>query len=112
MKYYHNLYTDDALLFQKRLILDDFKKGKYRFNLYLIVLTKNERNHLEFYDSVLLKQKVFSEEDLFIVGIADGYSGALEVVEKITTEVYKRTSSTDIRKYILNSQKEFEERSV
>ena len=111
MKYYHNLYASESLQFKKKIIIDDLKKEKLYINLYIIVLTKNERNHLEFYDSALLRQKVFRKEDLFVVGIANGYSGAVEVVEQIVQDVCENTNSTDIRNYIINSQQEFEERN-
>ena len=75
-------------------------------------MTENDANHLEFFDSVLLKQKLIKRDDLFVIGIAEGYTGALELVEKITQDVYDVTKGTDIRQYLLATQKEFEERFV
>lgn len=112
MKYYHKLYVSDELQFHIKEIKQDFIEEKLQFNKYLVVLAKNEKNHLEFFDSVLLQQRVFSREELFVVGIADGYFGALKLVERITNDVYTETKGTDIRNYFIRKQQEFEERNV
>ncbi len=109
MKYYYNLYLSESLRDRKEDIIKKLNKKKVMLNRYLIVLTANAANHLEFYDSVLLTQKIFKKPELLVVGIADGYHGALELVEKITQDVYNKTNETNIRQYILECQREFEE---
>lgn len=112
MKYYHELYLSESLVSAKEEILYKLEHDKLQFEKYMIALTKNEKNHLEFYNSVLLLQGAISKEDLFIVGIADGVYGALEQVEKITQEVLEQTGGVDIRNYLLKKQQEYVERSV
>ncbi len=112
MKYYCELYWSETLQEKKKEILSKLEQNKVQLNKYLIVLTETSANHLEFFDSVLLKQKIFKQRELFLIGVADGYLGALELVEKITQEVYDVTKGTDIRQYLLSKQKEFEERLV
>ena len=112
MKYYHALYMSEELILKKAEIIEKIEKDKWQMEKYLIVLAKNENNHLEYFHSVLLLQKSISKDDLFVVGIANGEIGAMELVEKITQEVYDETKGTDIRKYILQKQKEFEEGNV
>ena len=112
MKYYFNLYWSEELVGKEKEILTKLEQEKVQINKYLVVLTENEVNHLEFFDSVLFKQNLFKRDNLFVVGIAEGYIGALELVEKITQDVYDVTKGTDIRRYFLTTQKEFEERFV
>ena len=112
MKYYHALYMSEELISKKAEILDKFENDKWQIEKYLIVLAKNEKNHLEFFISVLLIQKSIVKDDLFVVGIANGELGAMDLIEKITQEVYDETGGTDIRNYILQKQKEFEEGNV
>ena len=112
MKYYHALYMSEELIEKRAEILDKFENDKWQIEKYLIVLAKNEKNHLEFFNSVLLIQKSIVKDDLFVVGIANGELGAMELIEKITQEVYDETGGTDIRNYILQKQKEFEEGNV
>lgn len=97
MKYYYKLYGD---------------KHNLSGDHYMIVLSSNEKNHLEILHSVLFEQTAMSKEHLFVVGIAKGYAQALEMVEKITQEVYDKTNGVDIRNYILKSQQEYEEGNV
>ena len=112
MKYYHNLYLSEGFHDKKEKIIEKIEGSQIQLNKYLVVLSKSDVNHLEFFDSVLLKQKVFSQEELFIIGIADGYDCALKMVEKITQDVYDKTKGTDIRSYLLENQKEYEEGKV
>ena len=112
MKYYHALYMSEELIRKKTEIIEKIENDKWQMETYLIVLAKNEMNHLEYFHSVLLLQKSVSKDDLLIVGIANGEQGAMELIEKITQEVYDETKGADIRGYILQKQKEYEERNV
>lgn len=112
MKYYHALYMSEELIQKKAEIIEKLEKDKWQMEKYLVVLAKNERNHLEYFHSVLLLQKSISKDDLFVIGIANGELGAMELIEKITQEVYDETKGTDIRSFILQKQKEYEEGNV
>ena len=90
-------------------ILNKLECQETQLNKYLVVLSENSQTQLEIFDSILLIQKTFEMEDLLVVGIADGYDGALELVENLTQEVYDETKGTDIRNYILGKQRQFEE---
>lgn len=105
MQYYRKLYVSDTLQKKKEKILDKLEQGKPQFQVYLIVLAANRQNHLEFFDAMMLHQHAFREsEELFLVGIADGYGGAVELVEEIVTEVLNETGGMDIRGYIEHIQ--------
>ena len=112
MKYYGALYLSDKLAHQKEELLKKLENNAFQFEKYLVVLAKGRQNHLEIFNSVLLMQKTISKEELFVVGIANGYGEALELVEKITQEVYDVTKGADIRNYILQKQQEYEEGNV
>lgn len=112
MKYYFALYVDEQIEEKQEEIIKKIEKDKRQLETYLIALTKNESNHLEIFHSLLLVQKMMEKKDLFVVGISKGYAKALELVEKITQEVYDETSGTDIRNYILKKQREYEEGNV
>lgn len=112
MKCYCNLYLDEKTYLKKEEILHKIEKEQWQLEIYCIVLAPNEINHLEIFHSALMLQKSVSKEKQFLVGIASGYYEALELVEKITKEVYDNTKGTDIRGYILNKQQEFEEGNV
>lgn len=109
MKYYHNLYLSEGFQEKKNEIINKLEQKEVQLNKYLVVLSKNPKNQLDIFDSILLKQKIFEMNDLFIIGIADGYDGALEMIENLTQEVYDITKGTDIRNYVLEKQRQFEE---
>ena len=112
MKYYHGMYISEKLVSKKSEILSKLEKNQLQFEKYLIVLANNGQNQLEIFNSVMLIQKNIKRDELFIVGIANGYNEALELVEKITRQVYDETKGLDIKKYILRSQQEYEEGNV
>ena len=78
-------------------------------DVFVIALSQGEQNQLEFFSAILMKQHVFDNSSLFVIGIADGYDDALYMVEDITRTVYEKTGSADIRRYILARQREFNE---
>lgn len=112
MKYYYALYMDEYAKEKQVDIIKKIENDKWQMNIYLVALTKNEKNHMEIFHSVLLMQKAVAKEDLFVVGIANSYFEALELVEKITQEVYDETGGADIRNFILQKQRKYEEERV
>ena len=104
MKYYHDLYLSKSLLSKKETIIEKLESNQWQLSKYLLVLAQNEKNHLEFFDSVLLTQNLMPKKDLFVVGIADSYVGAVDMVQKITEEVYASTGNTNIRSYLLSKE--------
>lgn len=108
MKCYHDLYLSEDVVSKKDEILNKIEQNQWQVGKYVIALTKNEQNHLEIFDSVLLIQKVLPKEELFVVGIAGSYGGAIDLVKQITEEVYAKTTGVDIRNYLLKSQQEYE----
>ena len=112
MKYYHDLFMSEELLPNKKKIIHKLEKNKVQIEKYLVVLPKGSRNHLEIYNSVYLIQNVFDKDEMFIVGITKDRQDAMQLVEKITQEVYDETSGVDIRNYILQKQQKYEEGNV
>lgn len=106
MRYYKHLYLAEGLEKKKKKIIEKLEKNKFQVSIHLIVLAGNETNHLEILNSVLLLQPDYPKENLFVAGITKSYDEALELVEKITQEVYDNTKGTDIRKYILEKEQE------
>lgn len=109
MKFYNNLYISESLEQKKAKIIRKLEKGKVQLSCYLIVLTENPRNQLEFFDAVLLKQANYQKENLFVAGIANCYEEALELVQKMAQDTYAKNGNADIRKFLSEEQEKFEE---
>lgn len=109
MRYYRYLYLSDGLERKKEKIIQKLEKGKFQIDVYLVILSPNENNQLEIYQSLLFLQPDFPREDYFVVGIAKGYEAALEIVEEITKEVYNETERADIKAFILEREQKGQE---
>lgn len=109
IKCYCNLYVSAILKNRKNKILTDWMNQKFQPGIFVITLSQGEQNHLEFFSAVFLQQHFYDEKKLFVVGIADGYTDAVELVRQITEDVLEQSGGTDIRTYILESQRNFEE---
>ena len=109
MEFYYRMYFSEDLADKRARIIRKLQQGQFRPGLYLFTLAQGSQNHLEFYSSLLLKQKVIDYKKLFIVGIASGYDEALYLTEEIADEVYQCTGDADIRSYILEEQKAYKE---
>ncbi|MGC4019746.1 MAG: hypothetical protein QM793_11335 [Muricomes sp.] len=112
MIFYCDLYISENLESKKEKILKKLETNSLQPFVYVITLAQGKQNHLEFYSSLLLKQHIYEETPLFVVGIAKGYDDALYLIEHIVNDIYKKTEDTDIRSYIMNRQQEYEEGRV
>lgn len=104
MEFYCHMYFSEDLRNKKTRIIRGFKQNRLRPDLYLITLAQGSQNQLEFFSGLLLKQKIFRTEDLFVVGVASGYDEALYLTEEIVGEVCKKTKTAKVRQYILQEQ--------
>lgn len=106
MRYYKNMYVQEELRKKQRKIVKNLEAKKFQINMYLIALSVNNGNHLEIINSMFLLQKDYPLEDYLVVGLAKSHEEAMEIVEKITQEVYDSTNGADIRSYILRKEQE------
>lgn len=104
MTFYCDLYVSKDLEIKKEKVLQKLKANSAQPFVYVITLAQGKQNHLEFYSSLLLKQHIYEDTPLFVVGIAKGYDGALHLIEHIVKEIYERTEDVDIRGYIMERQ--------
>lgn len=84
---------------RKRRLLKSVVKGKPTLNLYLITLPTFGSNMLDITRAVEFKQKVYSETDVYTVGIATGAEEAKEIVRTIVEDMYDKTGRLDIREF-------------
>lgn len=112
IKCYCDLYVSDGLRKKKQKVLRKLMERQLQPSLYVLTLAQGEQNHLEFFPAYLLQQPVYDDKSLFVVGIAEGYDAAMYLVEEITQEVLAQTKGTDIRRYLMGRQRQFEERQA
>ena len=108
VKIYCDLCVSECWQEKKEKIIRKLRQNRLQPQVYVIALSQGEQNHLEFFSSILLKQRVYRNSGLFVVGITAGYDEALTVTTRIADHVYRETGGTDIRRFILDRQKEYE----
>ena len=107
IKFYCDLYVSECWREKKNKIIKKLKENRITPQVYIVALSQGDQNELEFFSSILLKQHVFDNAEVFVVGIANGYDEALFMVRDITKQIYTETGTADLRKYILERQKEY-----
>ena len=102
MAFYCDLYFSEELKHKKEKVIQKLNTNSAQPSIYIITLAQGMQNHQHFYE----------DTPLFVVGIARGYDGALYLTEHIVKEIYEKAQDTDIRSFIVNRQKEYEEGRV
>lgn len=104
MRFYRELYLSDNLERKKEKIIRKMERGKFPLRLYVLVMPPDGPNPLEYYSTALMRQGLFLNDDILVVGIASCEEDAMDMVEEIAKEVYLRTGDVDIRGYLTGKQ--------
>ncbi len=108
IRLYCDLYVSECWQEKKEKIIKRLVDNRLQPQVYVITLAQGEQNYLEFFSSVLLKQRIYKETELFVVGIAAGYGEAVSMIKDMTERVYKETGDANVRQFIMMRQEEFE----
>ncbi|MGN0252179.1 MAG: hypothetical protein ACI4EH_12580 [Oliverpabstia sp.] len=106
LKWYKKLYIGDNAKKKAKATIKKLNQGRLVLSVYVITLASNEKNLLDFFPASHLKQKVLRSSCPMIVGLADGYEEALQLVQKIIEETYQCQGDTDVRTYLKNRLEE------
>lgn len=109
IKCYCDLYVSDSMKDKQNKVLKNLMERRFSYPFYILTLSGGEQNHLEFFSSVLIQQHYYDDTDLFVVGLAGDYTSAEYLTAEIVQDVLDKTGETDIRSYILERQRQFEE---
>lgn len=104
IQWYKNLYIGDNAKKREKRIREKLEKRKLVKGIQLITLASNSENQLDVIPASLLKQDAVFNMLPVVVGIASDYDEAIEVVGRITAEVYLNTGDCQIRKFLENQK--------
>ena len=99
MQWAENLYLTDKTAKKKDKIIRKANRGMGMVSIYLITLASNPENLFDIFHAAHLKQPTFYNQDLFVVGIAAGYEEALELVQRMVEDIYRKTGGFAVREY-------------
>ena len=96
MRWYQNLYLGQSAALNIRKIRQKAAQGKWMAGVYYVTLPSSADNLLDIFHSGMLKQSIFAGcQRMDIVGVAEGKTEALELVQRIIGEMYERTGDFD-----------------
>ncbi len=99
-KFYKYLYWDENIPEKKRnRIKWRLKVSKRDTPCYVLTLCEGE-DQLEIYNSLVLLQSYFRKNPKFIIGIAGGYGAAVDMVQQIAGECYRKNGNADLKVYL------------
>ena len=99
-KFYKYLYWDENIPEKKRnRIKWRLKVSKRDAPCYVLVLSEGE-DQLEIYNSLVLLQSYYRKNPSFIIGIAAGYEGAVDMVRQMAEDCYRKNKNADLKKYL------------
>lgn len=101
MRFYKKLYTSPSLQKKRRQIVWKLKMGKTLPFIYVITLTE-QNDLMDIYHCVLLKQPYYRKNPPYVIGIADSYAAAIDLVQNILMDVNLQTGGYDVRTFCYN----------
>lgn len=97
MRWYKPLYVGPKAKKKRYALIQKIRSGEYHPTLYVITPSQNGNNILDIYPMLTWLPYYQKNPDVLIVGIADGYWEALEVVRQIVDDLYHRTGELYFR---------------
>jgi hypothetical protein len=100
MTWYNDLYVGESIVHKKKKIIWKIRHNAGQLDIYVIALASNDANLLDIIPSWELLQKGYPKQQMHVVGLAKGYDEALEVAASIIDEVYRKTGTFAVRRYL------------
>lgn len=100
MKFFQDLYLGEMIAPRIDQIMKKLNSNKVVPNLFLIVLSTNPDNMLDIIPQWEVMQKGYPNENIQVVGLANGKKEAISVVQFIVEQVLQETGSADVRPYL------------
>ncbi len=98
MRLYKKLYTSPSLQKKKRQIVWKLKLGKTMPFIYVITLSE-QNDLMNIYHNVVLNQSYYRKNPPYVIGIADSYWAAVDLVQKILLDVSAQTGGYNIKTF-------------
>lgn len=89
--WYNHLYVGKKAKRKRYKIIQSIREGRFDPCTYVITPPQNGNNVLDIYPAAMLLQPHYQAQELLILGIADNYWEALEVVRNMVDDLYQKT---------------------
>ncbi|OUO80278.1 hypothetical protein B5F53_04785 [Blautia sp. An249] len=102
LNWYSKLFVGEGARKNLSRTILKIKAGRLAAGIYVITLSANPDNLLEFFRADLLKQKAFRLNCPPIIGIAKGKDEAMDLVAQILQETYACAGTFCVEEYLKN----------
>ncbi len=101
LEYYPRLYVSEGINREKlEKLKRDLASRPHKAEVFLLTLPENASDQLSIYESKYLRQKYYDRHPLYVIGIADGYPEAVDIVEQIAREAWAARGDARLREYL------------
>lgn len=103
MRFYKKIYMSPSLAKKRKKVLWKLRTGRPQPTVYIITLASNN-DLFEIYHSGMLKHKYFQKKENapYIIGIAEGYYGAVDLVTDMIQDVFTATGCYNVKAYFVD----------
>lgn len=99
--WYEKLYCGEKAAKSRSRLIRRLERGKLEPDVFVLTLPESkERNLLDIYPAITLKQPHFDGRNKYVVGIARGRDEALDIVNEIVDGMYRNGNNFNIRSYL------------
>ena len=100
MVWYQNLYVGRLISPRRDKVIDDIDHGRYPAFVHLLIIPESRNSQLEIISASELSHDYIREHCLLIVGLAQGRTEALSLLEQLMQDVYRDRKDGDIRAWL------------
>ena len=100
MVWYQNLYVGRLIHPRKDKVINEIDHGSYPAFVYLLTIPENGHSQLELIAAQELAHDYIREHCLLIVGLAQGRTEAVSLLEQLMQDVYRDRKDGDIRAWL------------
>ena len=100
MRWWKHLYMGDRALKNRAKVLMGIREGRTIPDTYVITLPESGNHILDIRPVMLLTEEERKAEDFLILGVAEGYREACEVVRAMVDDMYRHTDGFDWTSYM------------
>ena len=100
MRWWKHLYMGDRAMKNRPNVLRGIREGKVMPDTYVITLPESGNHILDIRPVMLLTEEERKAEDFLILGVAEGYGEACEVVRTMVDDMYRHTDGFNWKSYM------------
>ena len=104
MKWLKQLYVGESISGREQKLKWKINHNVGTFDIYVISFASNKDNLLDIIPAIELLQKAYPKKELFVIGLEKGYDAALEMSAAIVNDIYHKTGTFEVRKFVLKQQ--------